>query len=54
MVKESFENAIAVVMAIGGSTNAILHLMAIAKEAEVDLNLEDFERIRKKRRCFVI
>ena len=52
MVKESFENAIAVVMAIGGSTNAILHLMAIAKEAEVDLNLEDFERIRKKTPVF--
>ena len=52
MVKESFENAIAVVMAIGGSTNAVLHLMAIAKEAEVDLNLEDFERIRKKTPVF--
>src|SRR5512132_3888386 len=39
MTKEAFENAIAVVMAFGGSTNAVLHLLAIANEAEVDLNL---------------
>ena len=52
MTKESFENAIAVVMAIGGSTNAVLHLMAIAKEAEVNLNLDDFERIRQKTPVF--
>jgi dihydroxy-acid dehydratase len=45
MTKEAFENAITVVMALGGSTNAVLHLMAIAHEAEVDLALEDFNRI---------
>jgi len=48
MTKEAFENAIAVVMALGGSTNAVLHLLAIAKEAEVDLTLEDFNRIGDK------
>ena len=42
MTKEAFENAIAVVMAFGGSTNAVLHLLAIAHEAEVDLTLDDF------------
>ncbi|MGH3471148.1 MAG: dihydroxy-acid dehydratase, partial [Nocardioidaceae bacterium] len=41
----AFENAIAVVMALGGSTNAVLHLLAIAREAEVDLRLDDFNRI---------
>src|SRR5699024_1539922 len=45
MTKEAFENAIAVVMAFGGSTNAVLHLLAIANEAEVDLTLEDFNRV---------
>ncbi len=45
MTKEAFENAIAVVMAFGGSTNAVLHLLAIANEAEVDLTLEDFSRV---------
>ncbi len=45
MTREAFENAIAVVMALGGSTNAVLHLMAIAHEARVDLELEDFNRI---------
>jgi dihydroxy-acid dehydratase len=45
MTKEAFENAIAVVMALGGSTNAVLHLMAIANEARVELSLEDFNRI---------
>jgi dihydroxy-acid dehydratase len=45
MTREAFENAIAVVMALGGSTNAVLHLLAIAKEAEVDLRLDDFNRI---------
>ncbi|MFC5994090.1 dihydroxy-acid dehydratase [Pseudonocardia hispaniensis] len=42
---EAFENAIAVVMAFGGSTNAVLHLLAIAREAGVDLRLDDFNRI---------
>jgi dihydroxy-acid dehydratase len=45
MTKEAFENAIAVTMALGGSTNAVLHLLAIAAEARVDLALEDFNRI---------
>ncbi|MGZ8579001.1 MAG: dihydroxy-acid dehydratase [Actinomycetota bacterium] len=45
MTKEAFENAIAVVMAIAGSTNAVLHLLAIAREAHVDLVLDDFDRI---------
>jgi dihydroxy-acid dehydratase len=45
MTKEAFENAIAVVMALGGSTNAVLHLMAIAHEARVDLFLDDFARV---------
>jgi dihydroxy-acid dehydratase len=45
MTKEAFENAIAVVMALGGSTNAVLHLLAIANEARVDLGLDDFNRV---------
>jgi dihydroxy-acid dehydratase len=45
MTKEAFENAITVVMALGGSTNAVLHLLAIAHEAKVDLSYEDFDRI---------
>ncbi|MEM4311944.1 MAG: dihydroxy-acid dehydratase [Nitrososphaerales archaeon] len=45
---EAFENAITVLMASGGSTNAVLHLLAIAKEANVKLTLEDFDRIAKK------
>ncbi|MBB3038027.1 dihydroxy-acid dehydratase [Hoyosella altamirensis] len=45
LTKEAFENAIAVVMALGGSTNAVLHLLAIAHEAQVDLTLDDFQRI---------
>ncbi|MRX55811.1 dihydroxy-acid dehydratase [Bacillus idriensis] len=47
MTKKAFENAITVVMALGGSTNAILHLMAIAHSIDVDLSLEDFERIQR-------
>jgi dihydroxy-acid dehydratase len=45
LTREAFENAITVVMALGGSTNAVLHLLAIANEAQVDLTLEDFARI---------
>ncbi|WP_086788987.1 dihydroxy-acid dehydratase, partial [Crossiella equi] len=45
LTKPAFENAIAVVMALGGSTNAVLHLLAIAHEAEVELSLADFSRI---------
>ncbi|KRB77156.1 dihydroxy-acid dehydratase [Nocardioides sp. Root190] len=48
MTKEAFENAITVVMALGGSTNAVLHLLAIANEADVDLTLDDFNRIGDK------
>ncbi|MFZ9986004.1 MAG: dihydroxy-acid dehydratase [Ilumatobacteraceae bacterium] len=48
MTKKAFENAIAVVNALGGSTNAVLHLLAIANEAGVALDLEDFNRIAAK------
>jgi dihydroxy-acid dehydratase len=48
MTKMAFENAITVTMAIGGSTNAVLHLLAIAHAAQVDLELDDFERIRSQ------
>ena len=48
MTRKAFENAIAVVMATGGSTNAVLHLLAIAHSAGVDLKIEDFETIRRK------
>jgi dihydroxy-acid dehydratase len=48
LTKQAFENAITILMALGGSTNAVLHLLAIAYEAEVDLNLEDFHRIGSK------
>ncbi len=48
MTRKAFENAISVSMAIGGSTNCVLHLLAIAHAAEVDLALEDFERIRER------
>jgi dihydroxy-acid dehydratase len=46
MTREAFENAISVVMAVGGSTNAVLHLLAIAHAAEVPLTIDDFETIR--------
>ena len=48
MTRKAFENAIAVVMATGGSTNAVLHLLAIAHSTGVDLKIEDFETIRQK------
>ncbi len=48
MTKRAFENAIAVVMALAGSTNAVLHLLAIAREAHVDLQLDDFDRIARE------
>ncbi len=48
MTRPAFENAITAVMALGGSTNAVLHLMAIAHEAGVDLTLEDFDRISRR------
>ncbi|MBM7571208.1 dihydroxy-acid dehydratase [Aquibacillus albus] len=48
MTKEAFENAITVVMALGGSTNAVLHLLAIAHSIGVDVSLDDFNRIQKE------
>ncbi len=48
LTREAFENAIAVAMALGGSTNAVLHLLAIAREAEVELSIDDFTRIGEK------
>ena len=48
MTKEAFENAITVVMALGGSTNAVLHLLAMAHAIEMDLTMDDFDRIQKK------
>ena len=48
LTKKAFENAITILMALGGSTNAVLHLMALAHEADVDLELEDFHRIGSK------
>ncbi|MEC7103946.1 MAG: dihydroxy-acid dehydratase [Actinomycetota bacterium] len=48
ITQQSLENAIAVIMAFGGSTNAVLHLLAIAHEAKVDLHIEDFHRIGSK------
>ena len=48
VTKKSIENAVAVIMAIGGSTNAVLHFLAIAHAAEVDWTIDDFERVRRK------
>lgn len=48
MTKKAFENSIAVVLAIGGSTNAVLHLLSLAHEAEIDLTIDDFARVAKK------
>lgn len=48
LTRQAFENAIAVIMAVGGSTNSVLHLLAIANTIGVELTLEDFETIRKK------
>jgi dihydroxy-acid dehydratase len=48
MTRDAFENAIAVVMALGGSTNAVLHLLAIANEARVELALDDFDRVGRR------
>jgi dihydroxy-acid dehydratase len=48
MTRDAFENAIAVVMALAGSTNAVLHLLAIAREAHVELALDDFDRISRR------
>ena len=48
LTKRAFENAITILMALGGSTNAVLHLLAIAHEARVDLTLDDFHRVGSK------
>ena len=48
MTKEAFENAISMVIALGGSTNAVLHLIAIAHEAKINISLDDFERLGKR------
>jgi dihydroxy-acid dehydratase len=47
LTRDAFENAIAVVMALAGSTNAVLHLLAIAREAHVELSLDDFDRLSR-------
>jgi dihydroxy-acid dehydratase len=48
ITRDALENAVAAVMAVGGSTNAVLHLLAIAREAEVDLTIDDFDRIGRR------
>ncbi|MEY3751208.1 MAG: dihydroxy-acid dehydratase [Cyanobacteriota bacterium] len=48
MTREAFENAISVIMAVGGSTNSVLHLLAVARTAGVDLSIDDFETIRQR------
>ncbi len=48
MTREAFENAIRLVLAMGGSTNAVLHLLAIAREAEVDLSIDDFDNMSRE------
>jgi dihydroxy-acid dehydratase len=48
LTRQAFENAIAVVMALGGSTNAVLHLLAMANEARVELSMDDFSRIGRR------
>lgn len=48
ITKESIENAVAVIMAVGGSTNAVLHFLAIAHAAEIDWTYDDFERVRQR------
>ena len=52
ITKESLENAIACVCASGGSTNAVLHLLAVAREAGVELEIDDFERISRQTPLF--
>lgn len=48
MTKSAFENAVAALFALGGSTNAVLHILALAQEAEVDFSIDDFDKIGKK------
>ena len=51
MTREAFENAITVTIALGGSTNTVLHLLAMADAAKVKLNINDFNKIGKKIHC---
>ena len=48
MTKNAFENALTTVMALGGSTNAVLHLLAMSRAADIPLDLEDFQRVSDK------
>ena len=48
VTRKSIENAVAVIMAVGGSTNAVLHFLAIAHAADVEWTIDDFERVRRK------
>lgn len=48
MTKNAFENALTTVMALGGSTNAVLHLLAMSRAADIPLDLEDFQRVSNK------
>ena len=48
MTKQAFENAITIIMALGGSTNAVMHMIAIAKAIDVELTIDDFQRISDK------
>ena len=48
MTKKAFENALTTVMALGGSTNAVLHLLAMSRAADIPLDLEDFQRVSNK------
>ena len=52
ITRKSLHNAIAGVMATGGSTNAVLHLLAVAREAGVKLTIDEFDRCRARRRCW--
>ncbi len=54
LTKASFENAITITMTLGGSTNAVLHLIAIARSIGLDLRLEDFQRISDSTPCWPI
>jgi dihydroxy-acid dehydratase len=51
MTRKAFENAITMLMALGGSTNAVIHLIAIARRLEIDITLDDFDRISRKTEC---
>jgi dihydroxyacid dehydratase/phosphogluconate dehydratase len=52
LTREAFENAIVIHAAIGGSTNALLHLLPLAQEAGVEITIDDFDRIHRQSRCW--